>query len=176
MPASKPAWTKEDKQRLADLLKAGNRYEMDALMRTLKMGNLDISGVDLRRAGLRGLEVNLFSNFKGADLRKAELVSAQLEECYFDQANLDGADLSFASLTGSSMDGASLRYADLNGAILDCASFSGADLEGANLDGSFIEDVTGVDFGLNRAWVGVPTEHIRVVSPFSSARSIILHR
>ena len=61
-----------------------------------------------------------------ANLRSANLRSADLSG-----ANLRSADLSGADLSGANLSGANLRSADLSGANL-----SGADLRSANLSGS----------------------------------------
>jgi len=68
------------------------------------------------------------ANFRGADLRKADLSGANLSE-----ANLRGANLSEADLLG-----ANLRKADLSGANLSEANLRGADLREANLRESVI--------------------------------------
>ena len=49
------------------------------------------------------------------------------------RANLIGADLSGANLRGASLSGANLSGADLSGANLSGANLTGADLSGANL-------------------------------------------
>ena len=69
------------------------------------------------------------SNFKGQDLRGANLREADLHGAVLEKADLRGADLQ-----GANLEKANLREADLRGADLEKAVLRGADLQGANLE------------------------------------------
>jgi uncharacterized protein YjbI with pentapeptide repeats len=68
-------------------------------------------------------------NLKGADLSKANLRNAELED-----ANLQSADLTGANLQDADFDRANLQSAKLKGAIIDNTDFSSANLTGASID------------------------------------------
>ncbi|MHB1310616.1 MAG: pentapeptide repeat-containing protein [Gemmatimonadaceae bacterium] len=89
----------------------------DELLTAYASGRRDFRGADLRGA-----------NLIGADLRGADLSGADLSG-----ADLRGADLSGADLSGADLSGADLRVADLSGADLRVADLSGADLRVADL-------------------------------------------
>lgn len=93
---------------------------------------IDLSGVELDSANLRGI-----------NLSHANLTSANLSRTYLANANLIGADLSSARLCDASLPGASLKDATLICANLDGAILISADLTGADLSGSRL---TGIDF------------------------------
>jgi hypothetical protein len=69
-----------------------------------------------------------------ADLYKANLQGAYLDEANLRGANLQGADLQGADLRGANLDKADLRGANLYEADLYKTNLQGADLRGANLD------------------------------------------
>jgi Pentapeptide repeats (8 copies) len=71
----------------------------------------------------------------GADLPGATLVGADLTGAFLVGVTLTGADLVGATLTGATFDGADLRNARLNTAALSAAVFRNADLSGAFLFG-----------------------------------------
>src|SRR5579863_2321635 len=77
-----------------------------------------INGVDL--------DITQRANLRGADLQSADLQSA----------NLRGADLQRADLRSANLWGADLRGADLQRADLRGANLWGADLQRANLQGA----------------------------------------
>ncbi len=78
--------------------------------------------------------------FKGADMRYAELDNVALS-----QADLEGVDFSNASLVGADLSFASLKGADLNGATLGAAPGSGT---AASLRGAFMINVDLTDADL----------------------------
>jgi hypothetical protein len=92
-------------------------------------------------ANLRGADLG------SADLRGANLGSANLGSADLRGADLSGATLSSADLSGANLSGAYLRGADLSGADLFGAYLSGADLSGANLRGAYLfyADLCGAD-------------------------------
>ena len=89
-----------------------------------------------------------FSSHIGKDLRKIELVKANLRRAVFDKsdmesANLSGADLRNASLQGTNLMKAALDRADLRGARLMKAKLGLSNLQGARLDGADMRGVRG---------------------------------
>ena len=74
-------------------------------------------------------------NLSYADLRGANLSSADLSG-----ADLSGADLSRANLSGADLRGAYLSRADLSRANLSGAYLSDAYLSGADLSGAYLSD------------------------------------
>jgi uncharacterized protein YjbI with pentapeptide repeats len=82
---------------------------------------------------------NWHIDLRGADLRGALLVEAQLEEAWLDETHLEGAWLMEAHLHGAMLVGAHLQGAWLTAAHLEKtgrlpgASLTNANLEGANL-------------------------------------------
>jgi len=94
-----------------------------------------LSGVDLRGADLRGLDL------AGVDFREAKLQGADLEAASLRGANLAGADLGgvnlrYADLSNADCAGANLARADLTSAALHATSLFRANLTGAGLSGS----------------------------------------
>ena len=73
-----------------------------------------------------------------ANLRHANLRSADLQGANLQGANLRNADLRNADLQGANLRNADLRNANLQGADLRNANLQGANLQGANLDFSCI--------------------------------------
>ena len=93
--------------------------------------HLDLRGADLKFRLLDG-------NFNGADLRHADLRSANLSGCFLERALFDGAGLehiegTIGKLYAVSLTFARLRKASLKYANLKKADFGGADLTGAHL-------------------------------------------
>jgi uncharacterized protein YjbI with pentapeptide repeats len=97
------------------------------------------------------------NDFKGVDLRYANLSGANLSNTNLSGANLSntnlsGADLSGATLYGTNLSQTNLTEADLRGAnltktVLKSAYLTRANLSGANLDGIDLRnaDLTGVN-------------------------------
>jgi uncharacterized protein YjbI with pentapeptide repeats len=79
-------------------------------------------GTDLRSAELRGTDIR-YMDLRAADLRKADLAGADLSK----------ADLSLAKLSQTNLSGAMLDRTELSGAMLQDANLSGASLNQANL-------------------------------------------
>jgi hypothetical protein len=87
---------------------------------------------------------------EGADLRDANLKSADLRDAHLEgvklfQANLEGANLERAKLTGAvlfqaNLEGAKLRFVKLEGAVLFQANLEGVNLIFANLKGADLRD------------------------------------
>lgn len=96
---------------------------------------------------LAGIGVPVFADLRGADLQTANLSSRDLR-----YADLRGAELMFADLGGSNLrraliDGTVANNSNWRGAYLDGASFVGADLSGAILGGvhAYRVDFRGAD-------------------------------
>lgn len=83
----------------------------------------------LNREGIK--DIDLFGCF----LKKALLVSVELEGSNLQEANLQGAALNWTSLKKSLLDGANLHGADLRWGDIQFASLIEADFRGANLIG-----------------------------------------
>ena len=85
------------------------------------------------RANLRGADLGSAdlssANLRGADLSSADLGSADLSSANLRGADLSGADLSSADLSSADLSGANLRGADLSSADLSSANLRGADLD-----------------------------------------------
>lgn len=87
----------------------------------------DFAGADLTGANLSGLKLSS-ANLKYANLRGADLTDIDLSEANLSYSHLNGADL-----TGAYLEGANLRYCNLQSASLALANVMGADLSYANL-------------------------------------------
>lgn len=126
--STKGDWFKGDPDQLAKLKEGVEAW--NAWREENPDAEIDLRGADLGRA-----------NLSGADLEDADLYGAYLLE-----ANLSGADLGYSNLSGailsnSNLSGADLGRADLSGAYLWEANISGAALNLANFsntDVSFI--------------------------------------
>lgn len=94
---------------------------------------LDLHGIRVPGAQLRGIRLPEMVDLSGANLRGADLQAAGLQ-CTHQREPC--ADLSGADLSGANLRGAYLPYADLSGADLSGADVSGADLRGADLRGA----------------------------------------
>ena len=105
------------------------------------VGN-NIIGADLRKANLKNAQlddVNISSSdLAEANLEQTQLNNADLSHTYLRKANLQNSQLQNANLTN-----ANLREANLSNANLQQASLVGAKLENANLSNA---NLTGVDF------------------------------
>ena len=78
------------------------------------------------------------ANFEGANLRGANLEQATLSDADLRRALVGGANLQQAVLVNTNFTGASLVGADFSRATLEFASFEGADLGSANLESAFM--------------------------------------
>jgi TIR domain/Pentapeptide repeats (8 copies) len=99
---------------------------------------IDLSGMDLRDADLRGAHLG------GADLRTVNLLGADLAG-----ADLSKADLSLANLGEANLTGADLRHADFSLANLTAANLSKTDIRVANLSRAIFKGTV-----LHRATIG----------------------
>lgn len=84
-----------------------------------------LNEADLRKANLSSANLNQAS-FEHADLRFANLSSAKLMMANFNNANLEGANLRYANLYVGELDNANLKGADLRFSTLLNASMDGA--------------------------------------------------
>jgi hypothetical protein len=82
------------------------------------------------------VNLDLKTDFAGADLSNCNLQNSRLGNANLRRANLTGSDLTGANLSGANLSGANLSGANLSGANLSGANLSGANLEGANLRGT----------------------------------------
>jgi hypothetical protein len=115
--------------------------------------SVDLSHTCLRGASFLAETVANYSDISmnSADLRKANLALAKLENAYFYGATLDdalimgaklrGARLAYAHLWRAGLSGADLRGAHLANADLTKANLCGADLSGAELSGADLTDI-----------------------------------
>lgn len=110
------------------------------------ISTVDFSASDLSKTSFE------FAPLNGAQLERANLVSAKLRGTRFERAMLDGADLRNAKLVGAALTDASVRWANLWDADLEGANLRGAQLRGAclcyaNFDGADLTaaDLTGAD-------------------------------
>lgn len=117
--------------------------ENNTIKDTLEEANFrgaDLKRANLGRADLRGANLkgaNLRGAYlRGADLRSANLRDAYLKDAYLKGANLRGADLKDAYLKGAYLRGADLERAYLKGANLRDADLGEANLERADLKGA----------------------------------------
>jgi uncharacterized protein YjbI with pentapeptide repeats len=90
-----------------------------------------------------------YANLRGANLSSANLISANLFHADLSGANLTDAYLmhsylNSAGLTDANLEGADLTYADLNSADLSAANLVGANLTNANLTNAYL---SGANFG-----------------------------
>jgi hypothetical protein len=72
------------------------------------------------------------------DLRKVQLVGANLDGANLEGANFQDTNLIDAHLNGANLDGAYLNGAVLEGAFLKRANLEDANLKGANLDSAYL--------------------------------------
>ena len=101
---------------------------------------VDLSNMDLSRAGWL-IEADLrHANLTNANLARANLRNTKLEMANMNASNLAGADLEGADLTGAKLDVANLRMANLRGSSLRGASLVGTTLVKVNLEGANLED------------------------------------
>lgn len=102
----------------------------------------NLAGQDLsllRGHSRRDTECGLIdSNFRGTNLRYAELASINLHSC-----NLQSADLQGSKLWKCSFRGSDLSNADLQGAYLRETSFEGARVDGADFTGARVHSGRG---------------------------------
>ena len=115
-------------------VKEFNREEVLKSFETNKKALLEynLRGADLRDANLRSADLR-GANLRSADLRSADLQGANLRSADLWDASLQSANLQGANLWDASLQSANLRGADLRGANLQGANLRGADLRGANL-------------------------------------------
>jgi uncharacterized protein YjbI with pentapeptide repeats len=105
---------------------------------------LDLTGVDLRRAELKGANLQ-GTEFTGANLQRAGLMAANLQDTRLWWTNLQGARLQGANLRGAdlwtaNLQGTRLEDADLQGVRALQANLQSAELKRANLRGARLFD------------------------------------
>ncbi len=98
----------------------------------------NFTGVDLRKAQL------IAANLAGANLSKADLSGANLRRANLVGANLSGANLTRTNLAGADLTNCNLAGADLTGSNLIRANVTGANLEGAVLLGAHLDSIQGL--------------------------------
>jgi len=97
----------------------------------------DMSGGDFRKAQLRRALL-VGTDFRGADLERADLHFADLRWADLGEADLRRADLGESDLDCADLRGADLSEADLRGANLGSVDFYGANLSGTQLPDGII--------------------------------------
>ncbi len=116
-----------------DLL-SGRGYPIWLVGIDLRDRDLDFRGADLRRANFMGADLS-DSRFDDANLQQANFQGAWLCDTWFLGADLQNAVFNGAHLGGAKFRGADLREAILTNACLDGAEFDGANLQSACLRG-----------------------------------------
>jgi uncharacterized protein YjbI with pentapeptide repeats len=96
-------------------------------------GRANLCNADLRGALLKGANL-IWAELSKADLRGAKLNGAKLLGAKLNGANLLGAELNEAFLIGAKLNVANLKWAELNKAHLSGAELNKADLTGAKLN------------------------------------------
>jgi len=101
--------------------------------------------LDLRETDLQGAMIQ--RNFRGANLREADISGAFFKEADLSGAFIAHADLSGADLAGANLSGAYLNNADLSGAILSGVILTEAYLSAAQLRNAYLvqADLIGAD-------------------------------
>lgn len=117
------------------------------LLQRYEAGERDFRGALLRYADLIRAELNDI-DLRQADLSYADLVGARLSKARLAGATLRGADLNGADLRGADLSYADLSGVYLNGAYLCEADLRGARLEAADLRGAFLDRWTQLDPGV----------------------------
>ena len=117
----------------------GLRLDAHTALGTLR--GVDLSGADLRKAGIHVFEALVGVRLNGADLRGIELTCA-MRDCDLSRARLVGASFLDGVLTGVRM-----RHADLRDAYLGMASWDHLhDLSTCRLEGAILHmDLAGRD-------------------------------
>lgn len=100
---------------------------------------LDLTGLDLREANLRGTELSR-ADIERADLSGAKLQGANLERAWLTDSRLKGAMLNDANLTSAQLPDVDLTDAHLSGANLTSAYLYLARLERAYLEKANLSD------------------------------------
>ena len=113
----------------------------NADLKTMNLGNVDLSYADLRNADLRNTNLtttNLkYAVLRYSDLRNTNLRNADLGNTDLEHADLRNADLRNANLRGTDLELADLRNADLRNADLRNTKLGGAKLSSSTkLDGA----------------------------------------
>jgi uncharacterized protein YjbI with pentapeptide repeats len=108
----------------------------------LRSGEDSLAAVDVASADFRGANLryaDLFdTNLRRADLSGSDLAAAGLSGAFLPRADLGRANLFNATLRGAYLLGVDLRLADLRMADLFNATLRGADLREADLRGTFL--------------------------------------
>src|SRR5262245_17184046 len=131
-PTDAPGTREDLVARCRALLRAGNVEEFN---RTRPPGRIDLTGLDLSRKSLRGVDLD------DALLARASLVQADLTGASFRRTVLDRSDLTKATLRGATFSRESrLRYACLSEAQAQGVNFEAADLTRCDLSKADLSD------------------------------------
>lgn len=139
-----------DKAEAIQLLRT-NLAQFNQWKREHPQERLDLSGADLRGAGLKGAQLGQI-NLSGADLREADLTDSSLSGADLTGANLEGATLTGANLHRIVWRDVNLRNARIGGfagegrLCMTEASFDGVPWEKEQL-----EEMLRI-MNLNRNW------------------------
>lgn len=115
-------------------------YEKDFEASWLRQRNLNIDALpkfDFRGANLRNANLS-GAQLQGADLSEANLQQALLYETQLERASLPKAQLQSADLTDVQLQGADLKETQLQGAILIRSQLDEANLMEARMQGAFL--------------------------------------
>ena len=133
-------WGKEESIRLISIklcLSGASSVKVEKNIERLRNTN-SCPGCELFYANLRGANLSS-ANLISANLFHADLRGANLTDAYLMHSYLNSADL-----TDAKLEGADLTYADLNSADLSAANLVGANLTNANLTNAYL---SGANFG-----------------------------
>ena len=132
----------------------------------------DASGLDFSGMNLSSLDLSFFSfaksSFRGTDLSECNITGSDFFETDLSDALIDESKIVDCYFYNSNLINAKLR-----GATLFRLDLSTANLSNADLTGSKLLLTRGIDMGVNRTFIGIPSGHRIVYSAFTNKRSII---
>ena len=108
----------------------------NGLLKGAVLTRANLKDADLRSANLNGCSLI------GAILQKAVLTGARLQDAFLSYSDLRGANLAGSKLQRAAFSRANMRGADLSGANLQMANLNGADLLGADLREAIMDGTT----------------------------------
>lgn len=126
-----------------------NGGRINALENLVKNG-VDLSLLSIPKANLASFDRDR-KDYKGINLREAQLWRANLAESTLTKAQLEKAILRYANLKGANLEQANLAEADLRNTYLTGANLEGANLTNANLTRANFAHVNLKDANLTNA-------------------------
>ena len=105
-----------------------------------------LDGADLRGADMTSAQLHPYGDeTQNSTARRSSMIGCDFSGAVLAGANLSGAVLAFANFTNADLSGASLRGTDLSRADFSGAKLAAADLSGADLDGSDLRGAQGLE-------------------------------